>query len=296
MASKGPKSDAPAVTPPVSPVLKSSMPQTLETALPQAAKPASKKAGNPAPAPVTSTVPVQAPAPVKPAGTKPVAARSTPVAPQPVLPQPGLAQSVSPQPAPAAPAAVITAPPQPVSTPTAPRPAAPEPVAATAASVLHKEVTNMNATINSATDAFAADKVESQAKSLFGDVNDRAKSALEKGSKLIEDLNDFSKGNIEAVVQSSKIAAKGAEDIARYTNDYVRATVEKANSSASQYAAVKSPTEFFKLHSELAKDALDSLISETAKFTEGYVKLLGEIAQPLSNRVAVAAEKIKVAA
>jgi hypothetical protein len=30
-----------------------------------------------------------------------------------------------------------------------------------------------------------------------------------------------------------------------------------------------------------------------SKFSENYLKLLGEIAQPLSNRYAVAAEKVK---
>ncbi len=169
----------------------------------------------------------------------------------------------------------------------------PTPAIAPATAVMQKDFSTMDAT---ATINTAADTAQAEAKTVFADVNDRAKTAMEKGSKMIADLNEFSKGNLEAVVESSKIAAKGAEDIARYTSDYVRTTVEKANATASQFASIKSPTEFFKLQSELTKQAIDSMMAETAKFTEGYVKLLGEIAQPISNRVAVAVEKVKVAA
>ncbi|WP_242138162.1 phasin family protein [Sphingomonas sp. TREG-RG-20F-R18-01] len=198
----------------------------------------------------------------------------------------------SPSPEPVAQAEPATPSPVVVAGPVAPEPVSPPtPAIAPATAVLQKEMSTMDATINT-----AADTAQTQAKTMFADVNDRAKTAMEKGSKMIADMNEFSKGNLEAVVESSKIAAKGAEDIARYTSDYVRSTVEKASTTASQFASIKSPTEFFKLHSEMTKQAMDSMMAETAKFTEGYVKLLGEIAQPISNRVAVAVEKVKVAA
>ena len=142
-------------------------------------------------------------------------------------------------------------------------------------------------TVNKATDT---------AKTFFADANDRAKGQLEKGAKFFENANEFHKGNLEAVVESSKIAAKGAEDIAKYSADYARAAVEKANENARKFAAVKSPTEFLQLQSEIAREAIDSVASETAKFTENYLKLLGAVAQPYQNRFAVAAEKVKAVA
>lgn len=191
---------------------------------------------------------------------------------------------------------------EPVATPTAMIAEAPAiaadtlPAAPVPAASLQKE--DIMDTIDNAANA-ATDTVETAAdrgQAMFNETTDRAKSAVEKSTKLFADLNDFSKGNLEAVVESSKIAAKGAEDIARYTSDYARATVEKANANARQLAAVKSPTELFKLQGDFAREAMDSAMAETAKFAEGYLKLLGEIAQPISNRVAVAAEKMKLAA
>jgi len=262
MASKGPKSEA--SIPAAKPVVK-------DIAKPLTAAPV-------APKPEANSVPVAAPVSAKPAPivAKPVvAASATPAKP--------VVAAVAPKSAP-----VITAP---VITPPVITPEARQPAPAAAAAILKKEVITMENTIKS-----AAEKVQAQATSLFGDVNDRTKTAMEKGSKMFEDMNDFSKGNIEAMVESSKIAAKGAEEIAKYTTEYVKTSVEKASAAAKQFAAVKSPTELFKLQSEHAKDAMDTMMAETAKFTEGYLKLLGEIAQPISNRVAVAAEKMKIAA
>jgi phasin family protein len=289
MASKGPKPvapkrstkplgtapESPAAVPPVpfvaqpaakAPLVKSgvkrSPAKSTTPAAPKSVEPSAPTLAAP-PVPLTAATPVL-PLPVEPAMA------AAPVTIEAVTPDSTPADSVTPD--------FI---PQATSTP----------AIAPATAITQKDTNIMDATINS-----AAETAQTQAKTVFADVNDRAKTAMEKGSKMIAELNEFSKGNLEAVVESSKIAAKGAEDIARYTSDYVRNSVEKASTTASQFASIKSPTEFFKLHSEMTKQAMDSMMAETAKFTEGYVKLLGEIAQPISNRVAVAVEKVKVAA
>ena len=132
-----------------------------------------------------------------------------------------------------------------------------------------------------------------RATEMFGDVSARAKTAMEKSSKGVEEMVEFSKGNLEAVVASGRVAAKGMQEIAKYSADYGRKSIEDANATAKKFAAVKSPTEFFALQSEVAKSNLDAFVGEASKFAESYMKLLGEIVQPMQNRYAVAAEKVK---
>lgn len=134
-----------------------------------------------------------------------------------------------------------------------------------------------------------------RATEVFGDVSARAKTAMEKGSKGLEEMVEFSKGNLEAVVASGRVAAKGVQDIAKYSAEYGRKSIEDANATAKKFAAVKSPTEFFALQSEVAKTNLDAFVGEASKFTEGYMKLMGEIMQPMQNRYAVAVDKVKTA-
>ncbi|HEU4960413.1 MAG TPA: phasin family protein [Sphingomonas sp.] len=135
-----------------------------------------------------------------------------------------------------------------------------------------------------------------KAESLFTEFNDRTKAAVEKSTKLFDEFNDFAKGNVEAVVESSKIAAKGFESLGQDAADYGRKSFEGATAALKQFAAAKSPTDFFKLQGDYVRAAFDALVAETSKNTETVLKLAGEIAQPLQNRAAVAAEKIKVAA
>jgi phasin family protein len=153
----------------------------------------------------------------------------------------------------------------------------------------------MNDTVNKVQETaqkFTADAT-ARATEMFGDVSARAKTAMEKGSKGLEEMVEFSKGNLEAVVASGRVAAKGAQDIAKYSAEYGRKSIEDANATAKKFAAVKSPTEFFALQSEVAKTNLDAMVGEASKFAEGYMKLMGEIMQPMQNRYAVAVEKVK---
>ena len=131
---------------------------------------------------------------------------------------------------------------------------------------------------------------------MFADLSTRAKGAMEKSAAAFEDANAFAKGNIEAIVESSKIAAKGIETMGQEAAEYGRKQLESATAAMKTLSSVKSPTDFLKLHSEFMRSAFDAMVAETSKNTESMLKLAGEIAQPISNRVALAAEKIKVAA
>ena len=138
----------------------------------------------------------------------------------------------------------------------------------------------------------AAEKVQA----LFGDFNERAKTAFEKSAKIGEDLTELTKGNVEAIVASARVAAKGAEALTQEAADYSKKSFETATGALKSFAAVKSPTELFQLQSDYAKSSFDSAVAEASKLSEAWVKLAGEVFQPLSSRYAVAAEKLKASA
>ncbi|WP_375396993.1 phasin family protein [uncultured Sphingomonas sp.] len=154
-----------------------------------------------------------------------------------------------------------------------------------------KELNDMEATIEQ-----AANTATDKSQAYIADINGRAKSAMEKGTRMIENMNEFGKENVEAFVESGKIAAKGLESMGQDAAAYTRKSFEGATAAMKSFAAVKSPAEFFKLHSDFVRGQFDSVVAETSKNTEAMLKLAGEIAQPISNRVAIAAEKIKIAA
>lgn len=135
-----------------------------------------------------------------------------------------------------------------------------------------------------------------KSQALFGDVNERAKAQFDKNAKLVEELNSFAKGNVEAFVEAGKITAKGWEAVAQDAADFTRTSFEKATATMKQAASVKSPADLFKLHSDFVREQFDAAVAQTSKNTEALIKIAGDAAQPISSRYAVAMDKAKAAA
>ena len=142
------------------------------------------------------------------------------------------------------------------------------------------------------TGLFAAD----QFKSVFGDVNERTKAAMERSARIVEELADLTRGNVEAVVASSKVAAKGVEVLGQDAAEYSRKSFEEASTALKGFAEVKSATDLFKLQGDFARAAFDSAVAESARFSETVLKLAGDIAEPINSRYTVAAERVKTLA
>jgi phasin family protein len=137
----------------------------------------------------------------------------------------------------------------------------------------------------------AAEKV----KLMIADFNDRTKAAFEKTAKAGEELTEFTKGNMEALATSAKTAAKGAEALGQEIAEYGKKSFETASATMKSLAAVKTPTEMFQIQSDFAKSSFDSAVAEASKLSEAWLKLAGDVFQPISSRYALAAEKIKSA-
>ena len=164
-------------------------------------------------------------------------------------------------------------------------------VRAAAKKTVSKTIRNSNKGTKTMTNETA--KVADRVQAVFGDVNERAKTAVAKTTKVAEELTDLTRGNVEAFVASSKIAAKGIETLGQGAADYGRRSFEDASAALKSFAEVKSPTDFFKLQSDYVRSAFDGWVSESAKASEAVIKLAGEVAEPITSRYTVAADRVK---
>lgn len=135
-----------------------------------------------------------------------------------------------------------------------------------------------------------------KAQAMLGDMSARAKDVMGKGAATLAELNSFGKGNVEAMVESGKIAFAGFQTLAQGQAAFVRSQFEQATAAARTLSTVKSPTEFMKLQGDFVRQQFDGMVAETSRSTEAMLKLAGEVAQPISNRFALAAEKVRQAA
>jgi phasin family protein len=282
MAQPAPKAEAPVALPevPAVEVTPSAQPLAETESKPGRARkemvpapvvqPAAVKTDAPVPAPVVTkaVTPVAAPTPAKPAKVKPVAKAP--------------AKKVTKAPAAKPP---VAAAPAPAVKPAFKRPATAtpsvKPVTAAAAKVSapRKELFAM-ATTTEFTDKMTA---------AFKDAQDKAKAAF-------GDAGAFAKGNVEAVVESSKILASGIQEMSKGYVAETKSAFEAMTADVKELTTVKSPTEFFEKQSALMRKNFDAAVAASSKNSEAMLKLANEAFQPISTRVSLAVEKIKKAA
>lgn len=158
-----------------------------------------------------------------------------------------------------------------------------------------ENVKNMGDTMKNEAEKMG-ETTKNAAQAMFADAKERTEDAVAKSQKLFADMADFNKGNIEALVESGRVAARGFEQMGREAAEEARKSFEATQAAVKTLAQVKSPTEFMRLQGEFARTAFDQAVAQASRNTESMLKLAGEIAQPISNRMALAADKMKAAA
>lgn len=181
---------------------------------------------------------------------------------------------------------------KPARKPATPKPAMPKPV--------RKPVASNKSSISQLKDKImATSKNADFAKGLqdaIADVQGKAKVAFEKGTASLGEVSEFTKGNVEALVESGKIFAAGAQNLgSTYVADS-RSAFETLTADVKELASAKNPTDFFKLQGDLARRNFDTAIAATSKNSEAMLKLITEAFAPISGRVSLAVDTIKKAA
>ncbi|MEV4935064.1 phasin family protein [Sphingobium sp. LMC3-1-1.1] len=258
-----------------------------------AAKPAASK-----PAPPKPAAPAAKPAPVAKADPVAVIAATTAVD---AAPEPELVKEAAAQPAPIAAAPEVE---KPQSKPVVePKPAQPDLSKSLSSKAGPLEPMLLPATEGTKmmndvieTGKKFAEETKAKLETVYADLNEKAKVSVEKSTKAIEEFSDIAKGNVEALVESGKIAAKGFETIGQEAVDYSRKSFEKATASFKSFSTVKTPTEFFQLQSQLLSSSFDEFTKEAAKSSEALIKLASEVTSPLTARVTVVTDKVKALA
>ncbi|PNU05967.1 phasin [Novosphingobium guangzhouense] len=168
---------------------------------------------------------------------------------------------------------------------TAPKPVSGKPVFAGLFSNFMLEETTMDMSANFT--GFQDAITEAQAK---------AKAAFEKSTSVLGEVSDFAKGNVEAAVESGKIYAEGVQALGSEFVSESRAAFEKMSGDIKDLAAAKSPTDFFKLQSDLVRKNFDTAVAYSSKNSEAMLKLMSDTFAPISGRVSIAVEKARSAA
>ena len=157
--------------------------------------------------------------------------------------------------------------------------------------IVQKDIKTMATTAKKTAEDFTS-KIQDAVK----DARQRAETAFEKAQAAAAEANEFSRGNLEALVESGKILAGGVQAMGKTYAEQVKSTFEALQADAKELTSVKSPKDFVELQSKLARKYFDNAVAYNSKSTELALKLANDAFQPLSSRVSLAVEKVRKAA
>ena len=133
-------------------------------------------------------------------------------------------------------------------------------------------------------------------KTMAADAQSKAKAAYDRMQGYAGEMTEFAKGNVEAMVESTKILGAGMQSMARSEVEAAKGAFETATADVKAMVAVKNPTDLFKLQGEIARRNFDAMVAHYSKNAEASMKLAGDAFAPISSRMSLAAEKISKAA
>ena len=121
-----------------------------------------------------------------------------------------------------------------------------------------------------------------------------------KGTKQVEqfaqDAAASAQDQMDAIMKSSTIFAKGMEDIMKTCMEIAAEAGEKSQTVAKSVMSCKTLNEFTEVQTKLAQASFDDFMTNATKISEKGVKLCTEAFEPINDQVGKAIKKASDAA
>ena len=129
-----------------------------------------------------------------------------------------------------------------------------------------------------------------QAKEAFDHVAAKSREAMEQGLKSVDTMTAMTRGNADALIESSRIATGGLQAIAQDVADFSKQSLERTASAAQTLASAKTMPELAQLQSEFAQTQFKIAVDEFNKLSQTMFQTMTEIFEPLQRRASVVAQ------
>jgi phasin family protein len=123
--------------------------------------------------------------------------------------------------------------------------------------------------------------------------NQAFKETVERSLSTLGQLNDVSKKNLEAMVQSMTAATKGAEQVGSQAMSYGKSSMEQSAEAARALTAAKSVQEAVELQTNYARTALEGYLNELNRMSETVANSVKESLAPINERATAAMETMQ---
>jgi len=116
---------------------------------------------------------------------------------------------------------------------------------------------------------------------------------VEKMTESMEDMASFGQQNMEAMIASSKRAAKAAEEMNAELAAFTKKSYEDSMAAAKDMTAAKSVTELVEKQTNFTKSMMEAFMTQSGKMSELVTTAGKECVEPLNQRVTASTEMFK---
>ena len=101
-----------------------------------------------------------------------------------------------------------------------------------------------------------------------------------------EDLQDFSKKQLEAIASASSTWAKGLQDLAAESTDYSKKAFAAGSATFEKLLGARSVEAAIQIQTDYAKQAYEGFVAQASKFSELYARFASDALKPVTSAYA----------
>lgn len=128
------------------------------------------------------------------------------------------------------------------------------------------------------------------AKQAFDQIATRSREAMEQGLKSVSRITEMNRGNVDALLESSRAASGGMQAMAADFAAFSKLSFERTASAAQTIGRARTAPELMQLQSEFARNEFSTAISEYSRLTQHMFQTLSAMFEPLQKHAITAAQ------
>lgn len=150
----------------------------------------------------------------------------------------------------------------------------------------------MNAEVSKTVEEMTAE-AKKKVEAFTVETTKQVETGMEQMTKSLETAGTFGRENMDALVLSSKRAAKAAEAINAELAAFAKKSYEDSLAISKELTSAKSMTELFEKQTAFAKTAMEGYISQMTKLNEMATEASKECFDPIAARFTAATDLMK---
>ena len=128
------------------------------------------------------------------------------------------------------------------------------------------------------------------AKASFEQVAIKSREALAQNLKTVDVITDMTRGNFDALLESTRVASSGFQVIAQDVAAFSKYSMERTTAAAKALSQAKTAPELMQLQGEFARAEFGTAIAEMTKLSQAMFTTMMAVFEPLQKQAVTAAQ------